>query len=70
MKSQVNPVIAVVVIVVFVVVALAIVAMKTGRNTKRLDTGLNTEQMEKDPASARNRLANEVQKYNETKGKK
>lgn len=71
MKSQVNPVVAIVVIVVVVLAVLGVLAMKTGNNTgKRLETGLDSSQMEKDPAGARKALADDVQKYQEKKSGK
>jgi len=68
MKSQVNPVVAVVVIVIVVVAVLGLTVSKTGNNSKRLATGLDTSQMEKDPAGTRVRLADEIDKYIASKG--
>ncbi len=67
MTSQVNPKTAVVVIVVVVIVVFAAIAMKTGNNSKRLDTGLTTDKFSKDPLGAKKALADDIQKYKDKK---
>lgn len=68
MKSQINPTVAIVVIVVVVIAILGVMAMKTGDNAKRLDTGINTDKFAKDPAGAKKSLMDDIAKYKDAKG--